>query len=89
MLAVIRMGRTMPSFRLALAEEEREWKPFRNSLNIHDRKEFDSMFADARLYISACSYAAKPVRIQPIMLALVFHHYKQLARIAGQLQLVT
>jgi hypothetical protein len=83
------MGRTMPSFRLALAEEEREWKPFRNSLNRHDRKEFDSMFADARLYISACSYAAKPVRIQPIMLALVFHHYKQLARIAGQLQLVT
>ena len=71
----------MPSFRLALAEEEREWKQFRNSLDRKDRKEFDSMFADARLYISACSYAVKPVRVQPIMLALVFHHYKRLARI--------
>jgi len=80
------VGRTIPSFRLALAEEEREWKSFRNALDRHDRKEFDSMFADARLYISACSYVAKPVRIQPIMLALIFHHYKQLARIAGQLQ---
>lgn len=81
---VICVGRTIPSFRLALAEEEREWKTFRNSLDRRDRKEFDSMFADARLYISACSYAAKPVRVQPIMLAIVFHHYKQLARIVGQ-----
>lgn len=79
------MGRTMPSFRLALAEEEREWKPFRDSLDRQDRKELDSMFADARLYISACSYAAKPVRVQPIMLALVFHHYKQLVRVAEEL----
>ena len=78
------MGRTIPSFRLAVAEEEREWKSFRNSLDRRDRKEFDSMFADARLYISACSYAAKPVRLQPIMLALVFHHYKQLVRLAGE-----
>ncbi len=83
---MIRMGRTMPSFRLALAEEEREWKPFRNSLGRQDRTEFDSMFTDARLYISACSYAAKPVRVQPIMLALIFHHYKQLAQIAERLE---
>jgi hypothetical protein len=34
-----------------MAEEEREWKSFRNSLDRRDRKEFDSMFADARLYI--------------------------------------
>ncbi len=44
----------MPSFRLALIEEEQEWKPFRNALDKKDRKEFDSMFADVRLYISAC-----------------------------------
>jgi hypothetical protein len=76
------MGRTMPSFRWALAEEEREWKPFRNALDRKDRKEFDSMFADIRLYISACSYATRPVRVQPILMALLFHHYKQLVRIA-------
>jgi hypothetical protein len=27
------MGRTIPSFRLALEMEEREWKPFRNALD--------------------------------------------------------
>ena len=77
----------MPSFRLALMEEERNWKPFRNALDRQDRKEFDNMFADVRLYISACSYAARPIRVQPVFMALAFHHYKQLARIADQMEM--
>ena len=81
------MGRTMPSFRLTPIEEEQEWRPFRNALDKKDRKEFDSMFADVRLYISACSYATKPVRAQPVFMALAFHHYKQLARIAEQTEM--
>lgn len=80
------MGRTIPSFRLALMEEEHSWKSFRNALGKQDRKEFDSMFADVRLYISACSYATRPVRAQPVFMALAFHHYKQLARIAEQME---
>jgi len=80
------MGRTIPSFRLALMEEEHNWKSFRNGLGTQDRKEFDGMFADVRLYISACSYATKPVRVQPVFMALAFHHYKQLVRIAEQME---
>jgi hypothetical protein len=38
------MGRTVPSFRIALAmEENEEWKPFRNALDKKDRKNFDEM----------------------------------------------
>lgn len=80
------MGRTMPSFRMALIEEEREWKAFRNALGKKDRKDFDDMFADTRLYISACSYATRPVRVQPVFMALAFHHYKQLIGIAEQME---
>jgi hypothetical protein len=32
------MGRTIPSFRIALAVEKEEWKPFRNALDKRDRK---------------------------------------------------
>jgi hypothetical protein len=32
------MGRTIPSFRIALEMEERRWKPFRNALDKSDRK---------------------------------------------------
>jgi hypothetical protein len=79
------MGRTIPSFRLAQMYEESEWKPFRSALARSERKEFDRMFVTSRLYISACSYAAKPVRIQPIFMSLVFHHYKQLVEISEKL----
>jgi hypothetical protein len=35
------MGRTIPSFRIALAMEEREWKkPFCNALDKADRGKF-------------------------------------------------
>lgn len=80
------MGRTVLSFRLAQMYEECEWKPFRNALTKSERKEFDRMFATSRLYISACSYATKPVRIQPILMSIVFHHYKQLHEISNELE---
>jgi hypothetical protein len=39
------MGRTIPSFRLASGEEEREWKVFRNPLDKSDRGILDEMFS--------------------------------------------
>jgi hypothetical protein len=75
------MGRTIPSFRIASIMEEKEWKVFRKSLSKSDRKVFDEMFSIAHLYNSACSYAANPIRINPIFMSIIFHHYKQLATI--------
>jgi hypothetical protein len=39
------------------------------------------MFSIAHLYNSACSYAIKPIRIQPIFMSIIFHHYKQLLKL--------
>ncbi|HJT83022.1 MAG TPA: hypothetical protein VJ697_00945 [Nitrososphaeraceae archaeon] len=72
------MGRTIPSFRIASILEEKTWKEYRKFLNINDRKVFDNLFKVATLYNSASSYAAIPIRIQPIMMSIVFHHYKNL-----------
>jgi hypothetical protein len=73
------MGRTIPSFRISsIMEEEKELKSFRNSLDKSERKIFDDMFAISHLYNSACSYSAKYVRIHPIFMSIIFHHYKQL-----------
>ena len=79
------MGRTIPSFRLASVEEQKEWNEFRKGLDKQDRKIFDDMFSIARFYNSACSYAANPVRINPIFMSIIFHHYKQLAMVAKQI----
>jgi hypothetical protein len=60
------MGRTIPSFRMASVEEQKEWKKFRQTLDKSDRKAFDGMFSISHMYNAACSFAAKPIRIQNI-----------------------
>jgi hypothetical protein len=79
------MGRTIPSFRIASEIEKRERKSFRNALDKSDKKIFDEIFSIAHLYNSACSYAANPIRINPIFMSIIFHHYKQLTMIAKQI----
>jgi hypothetical protein len=60
------MGRTIPSFRIALAMEKEEWKPFRNALSKSDRKKFDEMWDLPKWYISACSNSVQLVPLHPI-----------------------
>ena len=69
------MDRTIPSFRLASVEEQKEWKSFRQALDKSDRKAFDNMFSIVHIYNSACSFAAKPIRIQPIF--IILHYLNQ------------
>src|ERR671921_368694 len=80
------MGRTIPSFRIALAMEQVEWKPFRNALDKSDRKKFDEMFDIPRFYISACSYSVQYVRLHPILISIIFHHYKQLTECISEVE---
>jgi hypothetical protein len=73
------MGRTIPSFRIALEIEKEEWKPFRNALDkSEERKKFDEMWDIPRLYASACSNSCQLVPLHPIIMSILFHHYKEL-----------
>jgi hypothetical protein len=81
------VGRTVPSFRLALAEEVSEWKEYRQHLDKSERADFDNMFAISRLYLSACSGAVKLVRVCPVFMSIAFHHYKELLQMADELEL--
>ena len=46
-----------------------------------DRKMFDKMFSYSRLSNSAGSNACRPILIHPILMSIVFEHYKQLKKI--------
>src|SRR5215212_3269632 len=72
------MGTTLPSFRNVLEMEKAEWKPFRNALNKSEIKDFDDMFDIPRLYLSAYSNSAQLVPLHPIIMSILFHHYKEL-----------
>ena len=58
--------------------EKAEWKPFRNALDKSERREFDDMFDIPRLYLSACSNSVQLVPLHPIIMSILFHHYKEL-----------
>src|SRR5918995_3952067 len=80
------MGRTISSFRIALEMEKAEWKPFRNALDKSERKEFDDMFDIPRLYLSACSNSVQLVPLHPIIMSILFHHYKELTLCVNQVE---
>ena len=76
------MGRTVPSFRIALAEEESEWKDYRRYLDKETRSDFDELFTIPRLYLSACSGAVKLVKLDPTKLCILLQHFLELKEIA-------
>ena len=75
------MGRTIPPYRLASEREKRKWKIFREELDKSERKMFDEMMSYPRLYNAAGVTVCKPVLLHPILMSIVFKHYKQLKKI--------
>ncbi|MGH9983092.1 MAG: hypothetical protein ACRD8W_03950, partial [Nitrososphaeraceae archaeon] len=63
--------------------EYAEWKEFRRALPKADKKLFDDMFSISVLYNSACVCCANPnpIRMQPIIMSILFHHYKELIKL--------
>ena len=74
------MGRTVPSFRIAEAQEAAEWKSFRKALPRGDRAAFDEMLSSARLYTSASSTAIRSSKFEGMAMAIIFHHYMVFTR---------
>ncbi len=74
------------SFRIALAMEKKEWKPFRNALDKSDRKKFDEMWDIHRWYISACSNSVQYVRLHPILMSILLYDYKQLTECISEVE---
>ena len=75
------MGRTIPSFRIAEAQEVADWRAFRKALPKKERAVFDQLVNTARLYTSASSAAVRPSRFEGMAMALIFHHQKRLAQV--------
>ena len=77
------MGRTIPSFRIAEAQEVAEWRSFRKALPRREKAAFDDMISSARLYTSASSAAIRTSRFEGMAMAIIFNHYKMLMQSVG------
>ena len=72
------MGRTVPSFRIVIAQEKKEWKPFRDALDKKEMKDFDDMWDIVRNYVYGCFNSVQLVPLHPILISILSHHYKDL-----------
>ena len=72
------MGRTIPSFRIALEHEIVSWSQYRRSLGVGSREVLDAMFNKARTYCSASSNAVRPVKFEGLFMAMAFDHARRL-----------
>jgi len=80
------MGRTVPSFRMALEGEISSWKDFRRSLGGGSREALDRVFDQARSNCMAAGNAVRPVVFEGMFMAIAFSHEKRLANLAKRIE---
>ncbi len=72
------MGRTVPTYRLALEAMARQWNDFRRALRKDDREAFDSLMNRARMHASAATYAISMDPTESALLSMLLEHEKEL-----------
>ncbi len=80
------MGRTIPSFRIALEQEVASWSRYRLSLGAGSKKALDAMLNGARTYCSASSNAVRPVRFEGMFMAVAFDHARRLEDLSAEME---
>lgn len=75
------MGRTVPTYRLALERMAQQWSDFRRALRRGDREAFDSLVKHARMHSSAATYAINVDPSESAFLSMLLEHEKELTRL--------
>ena len=75
------MGRTVPTYRLALERMAQQWSDFRRALRRDDREAFVSLVNRARMHSSAATYAISVDPSESAFLSMLLEHEKELMRL--------
>ena len=79
------MGRSIPSFRQLLEIEKLKWSSFKKLLPTKkDKKTFDEIFENVKLYTSYLGNASNPVVLESVFQGIIFHQYKQLLQLSNK-----
>lgn len=73
------MGKTVPSFRMALEFEIERWKGFREALPSEEEKEaFDELMDICRKYASESSCATNPIISEPMLMSILLSQQRKI-----------
>ncbi|MBD3229903.1 MAG: hypothetical protein GF329_17100 [Candidatus Lokiarchaeota archaeon] len=80
------MGRTVPTFRMALENEILLWcKGYKNALRNEDKKIFGKIMNYSRLHGDAGMMSNRPVIFEVMMMNIILEQQKQLKEVQDQL----
>jgi hypothetical protein len=82
------MGKTVPSYRIALDEEIRRWKGFAQALRSEDSEAFERLLDACRNYASAGSNATRPVMFEPMAMSMLLSQQKKLIELEKALDAI-
>ena len=81
------MGKTVPSYRLALEFEFERWKGFKKALNSEEDKEaFEELMGFCRSNAMASGNACNPIIFEPMVMSIVLAQQKNLWDFEDSLQ---
>jgi hypothetical protein len=73
------LGKTVPSYRMAIEVEMQTWKHFRNTLVGEEEKQaFDLMMDYCRMQSMAAQNACKPVLFEPMVMSILLEQQKRI-----------
>ena len=81
------MGKTVPSYRMALEFEIERWKPFRKALQSEEEREaFDWLMDMCRNNAMASGAACNPVIFEPMVMSILLAQRKLLQELEYKLK---
>jgi hypothetical protein len=80
------MGKTVPSYRMAIEWEIARWKGFRDALPSEEEKEaFDAIMDSCRDFASAGSCATNPIIFEPMAMSILLGQQKKMQQLECKL----
>jgi hypothetical protein len=80
------MGKTVPSYRIVLESEIRDWNGFRKALDSRGQEAFDTLMTACRMHASAGSMAVRPVPFEAMLMCMLLEQEKTLTLLEEKLQ---
>jgi hypothetical protein len=79
------MGKTVPSYRIALETEIAKWRGFAKALRAEDHEAFEAIMDACRSYASAAGNATNPILFEPMTMSILLHLQKRLNRLEKEI----
>ena len=79
------MGKTVPSYRIALESEINRWRGFANALRKTDREAFDELMDMCRTFATESGNATNPIIFEPMVMSILLAQQERIQKLERQL----